>query len=65
MDESKKPPVFGLWDENIFAQLLSNYWQVYGIERDDILKPQKPLLSFLENPYTKDFVDPDTIALPF
>ena len=65
IDETAKAPVFGLWDEAIFAQLLANYWQVYGIERDDILKPQKPLLSFLENPYTKDFVDPETIALPF
>ena len=54
-----------MWDEDVFAQLLSNYWQVYGIERDDILMPQKPPLSFLENPYTKDFVDPEMIALPF
>ena len=34
-------PVFGLWDEDIFAQLLSNYWSVYGIQREDILKFQK------------------------
>ncbi|MEO8934028.1 MAG: hypothetical protein ABI295_06935 [Xanthomarina sp.] len=63
--ESENPPVFGFWDADIFAQLLSNYLQVYGIEREDILKPQKPPLSFLENPYTKDFVNPETIALPF
>lgn len=65
IDETVKPPLFGIWDKDIFAQLLSNYWQVYGIERDDILQPQKPPLSFLENPYTKDFVNPETIALPF
>lgn len=59
------PPQFGFWDEDIFAQLLSNYWQVYGIEREDIIKSQKPTLSFLENPYTKDFVDPESIKLPF
>ncbi len=58
-------PVFGFWDEDIFAQLLSNYWQVYGIQREDILKFQKPPLSFLENPYSKDFIDPETIDLPF
>ncbi|QCX37764.1 hypothetical protein FF125_04685 [Aureibaculum algae] len=60
-----KLPVFGLWDEDIFAQLLSNYWQVYGIEKEDILQFQKPPLSFLENPYTKDFIDPESIKLPF
>lgn len=65
VDPGAKPPVFGIWDDDVFAQLLSNYWQVYGIEREDILRPQKPPLSFLENPYTKDFVDPESIALPF
>lgn len=58
-------PIFGFWDEDIFAQLLSNYWSVYGIEREDILKFQKPPLSFLENPYSKDFVNPESIDLPF
>lgn len=65
IDTTVKAPIFGIWDDDIFAQLLANYWQVYAIERDDILKPQKPLLSFLENPYTKDFINPETIALPF
>ncbi|WP_226065017.1 hypothetical protein [Kaistella polysaccharea] len=58
-------PVFGFWDEDIFAQLLSNYWSVYGIQREDILKFQKPPLSFLENPYSKDFILPENIDLPF
>lgn len=63
--EAEKDPLFGFWNEDIFSQLLSNYWQVYGISKEDILQPQRPPLSFLENPYTKDFVDPETIALPF
>lgn len=58
-------PIFGLWDEDVFAQLLANYWSVYGIEREDILQFQKPPLSFLEHPYTKEFIDPQTIDLPF
>ncbi|KIA90697.1 hypothetical protein [Kaistella jeonii] len=58
-------PTFGFWDEDIFAQLLSNYWSVYGIQREDIIKFQKPPLSYLENPYSKDFIDPESIDLPF
>lgn len=65
IEPKENKPVFGFWDEDIFAQLLSNYWSVYGIERDDILKFQKPPLSFLENPYTKDFINPESIDLPF
>ena len=58
-------PVFGFWDDETFAQLLTNYWSVYGIQRNDIIQFQKPFLSFLENPYTKDFVKSDGIDLPF
>lgn len=65
VETAGKQPLFGLWDEDIFAQLLSNYWQVYGIEKEEILKFQKPPLSFLENPYTKDFINPEAISLPF
>lgn len=65
VETTGKQPQFGSWNEDIYAQLLSNYWQVYGIEKEDILQFQKPLLSFLENPYTKDFIDPESIDLPF
>lgn len=58
-------PVFGFWDEETYAQLLTNYWSVYGIQRGDIIRFQKPFLSFLENPYTRDFVLPESIDLPF
>ncbi|TXD50824.1 hypothetical protein ES044_14605 [Polaribacter sp. IC066] len=60
-----KQPVFGLWNNDIFSQLLSNYWQVYGIEKEEILRFQKPPISFIENPYTKDFIKPESIDLPF
>ena len=65
MKPTETRPLFGFWDEDIFAQLQANYWSVYGIEREDIIKFQKPPLSYLENPYTKDFIDPQTIELPF
>jgi len=65
IDSSGQPPVFGFWDEDVFAQLLANYWQVYGIEKDHILRFQKPSLSFLENPYSQEFIVPETIDLPF
>lgn len=58
-------PLFGLWDEDLFAQLLSNYWQVYGIGKEDIIRFQRPPLSYLENPYSKEFIIPETIDLPF
>lgn len=58
-------PVFGFWQDDFYARLLSNYWQVYGIEKGEIIQFQKPMLSYLENGYTKDFIDPESIKLPF
>lgn len=62
---SPNRPLFGDWNDDMFAQLKANYWSVYGIQREDILQFQKPPLSYLENPYTQDFIDPNTIELPF
>ncbi|WP_417431545.1 hypothetical protein [Halpernia sp.] len=62
---NEQEPQFGFWDEDVFSQLLSNYWQVYGIGKKEILQFQKPILSYLENPYSKDFIEPESINLPF
>lgn len=58
-------PLYGLWVDDFYARLLSNYWQVYGIEKGQIIQFQKPFLSYLENPYNKDFIKPENIDLPF
>ena len=58
-------PLFSFFQDDFYARLLSNYWQVYGIEKGDIIQFQKPLLSYLENQHNKDFIDPETIELPF
>lgn len=58
-------PLYGHWVDDFYARLLSNYWQVYGIEKGEIIKFQQPFLSYLENAYNKDFIKPETIDLPF
>lgn len=58
-------PVFGLWNDDFYARLLSNYWQVYGIEKGEIIQFHRPFLSFLEDPYTKEFIDAKVIKLPY
>jgi len=65
IEENENRPLFGRWDDDMFAQLLANYWAVYGFEKKDILKFQMPPKSYLENPYTKDFILPESITLPF
>lgn len=58
-------PLFGLWDEDMFAQLLGNYWELYGLQKHHILRFPDPIKTFLLNPYTGDFIDPDSIEQPY
>lgn len=63
--ENSNRPLFGIWDEDMFASVLAGYWEIYGIEKKKILKFPNPILSYLEDPYTKDFIEPGKIKLPF
>jgi hypothetical protein len=65
MVENAQRPMFGFWDEDMFASVLAGYWEIYGYEKKKILKFPNPILSFLEDPYSKDFVVADKIKLPF
>ncbi len=58
-------PLFGFWDEDMFAQLLANYWSVYGITREEIFRYPRPVLSYLQKPYTAEFINPESISLPW
>ncbi len=63
-DTSYKP-LFGLWDDNMFAQVLADYWKPWGITKNDIYTfPDSPV-SYLENDYTHAFIEPDSIPLPY
>jgi hypothetical protein len=63
--ENTERPIFGFWDEDMFASVLAGYWEVYGITKNNILKFPNPIMSFLEDPYSKDFFPPEKIKLPF
>ncbi|MCO5234034.1 MAG: hypothetical protein LC105_12280 [Chitinophagales bacterium] len=58
-------PLFGKWDENMFAQVLSGYWEVWGLTKNNIINFPNSPISFLENERTYELISPDTIELPF
>lgn len=57
--------VFGKWEDKMFAQVLANYWEVWGLTMQDIHKPPNGPISFLENPKDYTFISPEQIKLPF
>ena len=57
--------LFGPWDDNMFGQVLADYWKPWGITMDQIITFPNSPISFLENDYTQAFIEPDSITLPY
>lgn len=56
---------FNPWDEKMFADVLTEYWKPWGLQKNDIITFPNSPISFLENENTYEFVNPETIELPF
>lgn len=56
---------FGFWDDNMFAQVLAGYWEPWGFTKKDIISPPDSPISFLENDFTNEFIEPESISLPY
>ena len=65
MPESEDEPLFQPWDDDMFAQVLTGYWEPWALTKNDIFNPPDSPISFLENDYTYEFIEPDSITLPF
>jgi len=58
-------PIFRPWKEKIFGQVLHDYWSPWGFTEKEIFGSQSVPVSFLENNYTYELIDPESINLPF
>jgi hypothetical protein len=54
-------PLFGKWDDKTFSQVLANYWKPWGLTTRDIYSFPISPISYLEDEYTNEFIDPETI----
>ena len=57
-------PLFARWDDDMFAQVLTNYWKPWGITKDKIIVFPNAPNSFLENNDTYLIIEPESITLP-
>lgn len=64
-DETVEDRVFATWDDDMFAQVLAGYWEPWGFTKKDIINLPDSPISFLENDFTHEFIEPDSIQLPF
>lgn len=57
--------LFALWDDDMFAQVLSLYWKPWGITKDEIITFGNSPISYLEDPYTYETIEPESITLQY
>lgn len=57
--------VFTVWDNTMFEQVLEDYWTPWALTKKDIMKESGLPISFLEDPYTFEFIDPNSISLAY
>lgn len=65
LTETKDEPLFDHWDDNMFAQVLAGYWEPWGFTKKEIITPPDSPISFLENDFTHEFIEPESVTLPF
>lgn len=58
-------PMFRPWKDKTFGQVLHDYWAPWGFTEKEIFGSQSIPVSFLENNYTYELIDPESINLPF
>lgn len=57
--------LFASWDDNMFAQLLADYWKPWGLTKKDIYEFPNSPISYLENELTHQFIEKEAITLPY
>ena len=65
LPEEKEDKLFAPWVDNMFAQVLAGYWEPWGFTKNDIITLPDSPISFLENDFTHEFIEPESISLPY
>jgi len=58
-------PLFKPWIPKTFGQVLHDYWSPWGFTEKEIFDSQNVPVSFLENQYTFELIEPESILLPY
>lgn len=62
--ENKKD-IFNNWDDKMYSQVLANYWKPWGLTMKDIVAFPNSPISYLIDEYSNEFIEPDSITMPY
>jgi hypothetical protein len=57
--------LFNLWEDEMFGQVLANYWKPWGIPMSEIITFPNAPISFLINEVNDELIEPELISLPY
>lgn len=57
--------LFNPWDDEMYGQVLANYWKPWGLTMNDIVTFPNPPISFLISDYSDELIEADAISLPY
>jgi hypothetical protein len=60
-----KQNLYDPWEDEMFGQVLANYWKPWGIPMSEIVVFPNAPISFLLNDYSDELIEPESISLPF
>jgi len=63
--DTENNPLFGKWDDDMFAQVLADYWKPWGLTKNEIYQFPNSPVSFLVDEFNHQIIEPDSITLPF
>ncbi|MGN6647238.1 MAG: hypothetical protein ACTHJT_11990 [Cytophaga sp.] len=58
-------PLFDYWDDNMYGQVLANYWKPWGLTMKEIIQFPNPPISFIENDFNDEITDMEKINQPY
>jgi hypothetical protein len=57
--------LFDYWDDNMYGQVLANYWKPWGLTMKEIIQFPNPPISYIENDFNDEITDLEKINQPY
>lgn len=57
--------LYDYWDDNMYGQVLANYWKPWGLTMKEIIQFPNPPISFIESDYSDEIIELEKINQPY
>ncbi len=58
-------PLYDIWEDNMYGQVLANYWKPWALTMKDIIQFPNPPISFIESDYSDEIIPLEKINQPY